>query len=181
MGPILKPITINLIVKKDIRERLSLSLVAVLAVLSLGLTLVNLYDYSENIKVIKTYESRIKEISRFSEENKIPGQEREASIKDFDYLSALIQKHLFSLPMVLTEIENAKQDKIHILSLVFLDDLLGVSIKGESDHMDAVSKFILDMDRSFDIEMSRQEINENKKIVFELIARWISAGNDPKI
>jgi hypothetical protein len=188
MGPILKPITINLIVKKDIRERLSLSLVTVLAVLSLGLTLVNLYDYRENIKVIKTYESRIKEISQLSEEKRKPGpkmdiqdQEREASIKDLDYLSALIQKHLFSLPMVLTEIENAKQDKIFILSLVFMDDTSGVTIKGESDHMDAVAKFILDMDIFFEIEVSRQEINESKKIVFELIARWTSAENDPKI
>ncbi len=181
MGPILKPIAINLIVKKNIQERLSLSLVAVLAVLSLGLTLVNLYDYSENIKVIKTYESRIKEISRFSEEKRKPDPEREASIKDLDYLGTLIQKNLFSVPMVLTEIENAKHDKIHILALVFLEDLLGVSIKGESDHMDAVAKFILDMDQSFEIEVSRQEINENKKIVFELIARWTAAGNDPKI
>jgi hypothetical protein len=181
MGLNVKPITINLINKKNIQERLSLFLVAVLAVLSLGITLLNLYDYSENIKVIQTYESRIKEISRFSEEKRKPDPEQESSIKDLDYLGVIIQKHLFSLPMVLTDIETAKHDKIHILSLVFMDDTSGVTIKGESDHMDAVVKFILDMDRSFDIEVSRQEVDDSKKIVFELIARWTSTENDPKI
>lgn len=183
----MKPVLINLIHKKSIWGRLSLSLVSILAVTSLGITLVNVYDYYENNKVMAAYESRVGEISRQSElkdragqTTEIKKQEREASIKDMAYLDALIKKNLFSLPLVLTEIENAKQDQIDIHSLGFSDHLKVLSIKGESGHMDSVSKFIMELDRSgyFNIELSRQEINKDRKIIFELTAGLGSTEND---
>ena len=90
---------------------------------------------------------------------------------------------MFSLPEVLTEIERIKPDKIDIKELIFSDNLTVVMIRGESNHAGSVSKFIIGMDRSkqFNIELSREEIDENKRIIFELTARWISVENDQKI
>ncbi len=186
----MKPVAINLVLKKNIQGKFFLSFVVILVFSTLGITLVNMVDYYANIKVIKTYESRIKGINQRSERKKTAVQKKVTNQKeyqnnkqDLQYLSGIIKKNMFSLPTVLTEIERVKPDKIDITELKFSDNLKVVMIKGESNHANSVSQFILGMNRSerFDIELSREEINEDKKIIFELTARWISIENDQKI
>jgi hypothetical protein len=185
----MKPVTINLVLKKNIWGKFFLSFVVIVVFSTIGITLVNMIDYSANIKVIKTYELRIKEINQRSErkrkttQNKRTDKKQYQKIKqDLKYLEGIIKKNMFPLPAVLTEIERVKPDKIDINELIFSDNLKIVIIKGESNHVGSVSKFIIRMDRSkrFHIELSKEEINEDKRIIFELTARWISIENDQK-
>ena len=186
----MKPVSINLLLKKDIRGKFFLSFVVILVFSTLGITLVNTIDYYANIKVIKTYESRIKGINQRADRKRKAAQKKFTDKKeyqkikqDLNYLSGILKKNMFSLPAVLTEIERVKPDKIDINELIFSDNLKVVIIKGESNHVRSISEFIIEMDRSkrFNIELSREEINEDKKIIFELTARWISIENDQKI
>ena len=186
----MKPVTINLVVKKNIWGKVSLGLVAIFVFATLGITLVTIYDYYANTKVIKTYESRLKEINRRSAQKKIASpemitdkKEHEKTKEDLNYLSTIIKKNMFPLPIVLTEIERVKPDKIDINELIFSDNFKIVTIKGESKNVDSVSRFIINLDRSnhLSIELSREEIKEDKRIIFELTARWISLENDQKI
>ena len=83
---------------------------------------------------------------------------------------------MFPLSELLTQIERVKPDKIDIKALIFSDNLKTIVISGASDHVEEVSDFIAGMDRSksFAIELSKEEIDENSRIIFELIARWIA-------
>ncbi len=186
----MKPVAINLVLKRNIQGKFFLGLLLIIVFTTIGITIVSMVDYTANIKVIKTYELRVKEINQRAERKRAVGQKKVTNQKeyqkikqDLNYLSGILKKNMFSLPKVLTEIERIKPDKIDINELIFSDNLTVVMIRGESNHAGSVSKFIIGMDRSkqFNIELSREEIDENKRIIFELTARWISVENDQKI
>jgi len=186
----MKSIAINLVIKKNIWRKIFLGLVVAFAFITLGITLANAVDYYANKKVIKTYEARLKNINRRLKQKKTIAKSRDTGKKeyqkikqDLNYLKGIIKKNLFPLPFVLSEIERVKPDKININELIFSKNLKTLIIKGESNHAGSVSEFIVDMKSSkyFDIELSKEEIKEDKKIIFELTARWISLENDQKI
>lgn len=104
----MKPVTINLVLKKNIRGKLFLGFVVIFAFSTLGITLVSMVDYYANIKVIKAYELRIKEINQRSERKRIAAQKKLTDKKeyqkikqDLNYLSAIIKKNMFQLPNAL--------------------------------------------------------------------------------
>jgi hypothetical protein len=179
----MKPVNINLAVKKNIREKISLGLAAVFILAACGFIMVNIYDYNTNTKAIKIYEARLKTINKRSEQQRVNARKtninREDDKKnrqDLNYLKAIIKKNMFPLSELLTQIERVKPDKIDIKALIFSDNLKTVIISGASGHVSEVSDFIAGMDRSksFTIELSKEEINENSRIIFELTAKWIA-------
>ncbi len=182
----MRPVNINLVVKKNIWAKISIAFIAVLTVITCAVTMVNTYDYFANTKVIRTYERRIKDIKQRTEQKRL--EDKKASLssakvvrykQDIVFFSKLIAKNLFPLHKVLDEIEKAKPQKINIDSLRFSKDLYTVRITGHSTHVPSVSKFIIDLDKSesFEVELSKEEIKENKKIVFELTAKWADVKN----
>jgi len=186
----MKPIAINLVIKKNIRSNVFLGFVVMLVFTTLAVTLSNAVDYYANKKVVNTYELRLKEINRRLKQKKtfarnidVNKKEYQKIKQDLSYLSGIIKKNMFPLPVVLSEIERIKPDKIDINELIFSENLKTLIIKGESNHVGSVSLFIVDMERSkhFDVELSKEEIKEDKKIFFELTARWVSLENDQKI
>lgn len=183
----MKPLTINLVIKKNIREKVFPTIAVIFAIAALGATLTNTYDYYATTKVINVYELRIEQINmRFNQkqkmaQNKVVDKKESNKIKqDFNYLGSIIKKNMFSLPGMLTQIEKAKPDKIDINKLIFSENFKVVKIRGESSHAGSVSKFIAGMDKSehFNVELSNEEINEDKRIFFELNVRWMAKNND---
>lgn len=180
----MKPVNINLAVKKNIRGKISLWLAAVFVLTTCGFTMVNTYDYYANKKVVKIYEARLKIINKRSEQEKVTARKilinREDDKKplrqDLNYLKTIIKKNMFPLSEVLTQIERVKPDKIDIKELIFSDNLKTIVISGASDHVAEVSDFLIAMERSncFTTELTKEEINENSRIIFELTAKWIS-------
>jgi hypothetical protein len=179
----MKPVNINLAVKKNIQGKISLGLAAVFLLAACGFIMVNIYDYNANTKVIKIYEARLKTINKRSEQQRVNARKininREGDKKnrqDLNYLKAIIKKNMFPLSELLTQIERVKPDKIDIKALIFSDNLKTVIISGASGHVAEVSDFIAGMgkSKSFAIELSKEEINENSRIIFELTAKWIA-------
>ena len=179
----MKPVNINLAVKKKTLGKISLGLAAVFILATCGFTMVNIYDYYENTKVIRIYETRLKTINKRSEQKRVNAQKMninreddKKNIQDLNYLKAIIKKNMFPLSELLTQIERVKPDKIDIKALIFSDNLKTVIISGASDHVAEDSDFIVGMDRSkyFTIELSKEEITENSRIIFELTAKWIA-------
>jgi hypothetical protein len=178
----MKAVKINLAERKNIPEKLYLGLAALIVFITCGFTMVNSYDYYANTDVIKTYETRLEKINKRSEQKKVKAQKRVNASKedekikqDFNYLKAIVTKNMFPLTEVLTQIEKVKLDKIDINELIFSDNLKSVMIKGASSQVSVVSKFLMEMNRSkyFVIELSKEEIDNNKRIMFELTAKWI--------
>ena len=104
---------------------------------------------------------------------------RELKFKqELEFLGSIIKQHTFSLPMVLSEIEKVKPQMVDINQLSFSETLDSVVIKGESGQVGAISQFIANLYRSgrFDIKLTREEIREDKKINFELTAKWNIKG-----
>lgn len=179
----MKPVNINLAVQKNIQVKISLGLAAVFLLAACGFIMVNIYDYNANTKVIKIYEARLKTINKRSEQQRVNARKininREDDKKnrqDLNYLKAILKKNMFPLSELLTQIERVKPDKIDIKALIFSDNLKTIVISGASDHVEEVSDFIAGMDKSksFAIELSKEEIDENSRIIFELTARWIA-------
>ncbi len=179
----MKPVNINLAVKKNTLGKISLGLAAVFILATCGFTMVNIYDYYANTKVIKIYEKRLKTINKRSEQKRVNAQkinlnreDGKKNIQDLNYLKTIIKKNMFPLSELLTQIERVKPDKIDIKALIFSDNLKTVIISGASDHVAEVSDFIVGMDRSkyFTIELSKEEITENSRTIFELTAKWIA-------
>jgi len=187
----MKPVNINLVIKKNIWGKSSVILAALFVFATCGFTMVNIYDYYANTKVIQTYESRLKKINKRSKQNEIIDRKKTVTTteeekkfqQDLNYLKAVITKNMFPLAEVLTQIEIIKPDKIDIKALIFLDNLKTIVIKGASSNVSQVSLFLKNLDKSqyFVIELSKGEINENKRIIFELTAKWISVDNDQTI
>ena len=179
----MKPVNINLAVKKNTLGKISLGLAAVFILATCGFTMVNIYDYYANTKVIKIYGTRLETINKRSEQKRVNTQkinlnreDGKKNIQDLNFLKAIIKKNMFPLSELLTQIERVKPDKIDIKALIFSDNLKTVIISGASDHVAEVSDFIVGMDRSkyFTIELSKEEITENSRIIFELTAKWIA-------
>ncbi len=181
----MKPLSINLVARKNVWAKAILALVVLFALTTLGITLANTYDYYANTNVIESYESRIKKIKQREQRKRTATvqdtaqkKEQEKIRQDLDFLMAMVKKNMFPLTSVLTEIERIKPDKVDIDELNFSDDLTKIRIRGTSDHVGSISGFIIVMEESalFDVELSREEIDENKKILFELNAGWIADG-----
>ncbi len=176
--------------KRLIWTKIVLAFMAILAFTTFGVSVTTVYEYYDNTKIIKNYESRITQINkRFKEKriiNKKPPaitEEQQQLKKELGYLRSHIQKSMRSVPLILDVIEKVKPKKVDIHELVLSDDLMGLTIKGESKFVDDVSKFVIDMNRStqFDVEITSQSYEENKKISFKLTARWINLKDDQKI
>lgn len=166
--------------------RIFLVLAALLTLVTFAITLSNTYDYFSNTKVIKVYEERVNKINQRSKRDRLVIKEvgvnkenLEKLKQDLDFFSVVIEKAMFPLPVVLSQIEKVKPDKINIRSLVFSQKLDTVKISGDSAHVGAVSNFIIDLEKSihFKVQLSKEEIRENKIIAFELIARWVGGNN----
>jgi len=178
----MKPINISLVARKNIWGRISLGLAAVFVFITCGFTMVNIYDYYANTNIIQTYETRLKKINKRAEQKRVNDQKRlsmgkedKNSRQDLNYLKAVIKKNIFPLNEVLSQIEKIKPAKIEINELRFIDNLKTILIKGASHQVTQVSKFLMELDRSkyFAIELSKEEIEEDKRIIFELTAKWV--------
>lgn len=182
----MKPLDINLVGDKPVLGKTFLALLICFSVFIIGFTGANILQYSGNKKEIKGIESRIETINR----REAQGRQR-ASIalkkdslseleykQDLAFLGSIIKRHTFPLSMVLSEIEKVKPEMVNIDKLSFSETLDRFVIKGESGQVGAISQFVIRLYRSgrFDIELTREEIREDKKIDFELTAKWVFKG-----
>ncbi len=167
-----------------------LAFMAILTFTTFGVSATTVYEYYENSKIIKIYESRITQINKRFKEKRIINkkssaitEEQQQLKKELEDLSTHIQKTMRSVSLILEVIEKVKPKKVDIHELVLSDELMSLTIKGESKFVDDVSKFVVDMNRStqFDVEITSQTYDENKKISFKLTAMWINPKNDQKI
>jgi septal ring factor EnvC (AmiA/AmiB activator) len=188
---VMKPVSINLIKKRQTRGKLVLPLLALVICVAFGLTVVNVLDFRANARVISQYENRLRQIQQQMAQQKKKAakqvqsqQKKQADIQAvFEPLGKMVRQELFPLLDVLTELEILKPEQVDIMGLNFADSLTTVRIKAESGSAEAVFSFIDNMARSprFDVELSRKEIVEDSRIMFELTARWTADGNDEKI
>ena len=187
----MKPVNINLVNKPNVWKKIFLVLAALLCFVAIGFTTINIYNYYANKKVMLAYQTRFEKVSKQSRQNRSIEEKTKVLTKDDEkknqqelhYLKGIITKNMFPLVEVLTQIEILKPDQIDINSLLFSKNLKTVVIKGESNNISQVSLFLKKMNtsRDFVIELSKEEINEDKRIIFELIARWRSLDIEQKI
>lgn len=188
---VMKSVSINLIKKRQTQGKFLLPLLAIAVCVAVGFTVVNVVDYRANARVITEYANRVRQIQQQMEEQKkeaanqvLAQQKKQADIQAvFDPLGKMMRQDLFSLLDVFTELEILKPEQVDIMGLNFTDNLTTVQIKAESGSAAAVFSFMDSMARSprFDVELSRKEVGQDKRIMFELTARWIANGNDEKI
>ena len=103
--------------------------------------------------------------------------------EDALFLDKIYVKHLRSIPEMLSNLEKAKPDKVQIDEVVFSKDMRAVTLIGSSYSPGAISQFLdqLSLADGMAIDLSREEIGENKLIRFELTARWINGSDASKI
>jgi len=187
----MKPVSINLMEKNQPRAKILMPLLAMVVCVAVGFTVVNVVDYRANVRVITEYENRIRQIQQQIEQQKTEAanrvrmrQTQQAEIQAvFEPLGKMIRQEQFPLLEVLTELEILKPEQVDIMHLNFTDSLTIVRIKAESDSPSAVFSFMDSMARSpkFDVELSRKEVGQDNRIMFELTARWMADANDEKI
>lgn len=185
---VMKPVSINLIEKKRVQQSVLLPLLALAICVAVGFTIVNVVDYRANARVITEYADQIRqqrEQQRTEAASRVQTQQKEqADIQAmFDPLGKMIHQNLFPLLDVLTELEILKPEQVDIMHLNFTDSLTSIRIRAESSNAAAVFTFIDSMARSprFNVDLSRKEIGQDNRIIFELTARWMANGNDEKI
>lgn len=186
----MKPIPINLVEKKDIWKKISLGLAVVFVVVTCGFTFVNIYDYMANTKIIQTYETRLNEIKKRKHKKKnnakhqqamaLAAREIEKNRQTLTYFQAVIKKNMFPVLEILSLIEQNKPEKVDINGLSFSDNLKTIVITGESESAVEISRFFTQMTRSryFESQVTREEITEEKKILFELKVKWIPVADE---
>jgi len=186
----MKPLYINLAAMKNIQGKIVFAFVLIVIAVATGLTLGSTYEYMANKKVIKVYQNRFQELNRKEKykksdsKKKVPDQkELEIVRKNFVYLEGIIKKNMFSLPLLLTEIEKIKPEQLNINEIVFSENLQVVTLKGQSNFVNRISQFLIALDRSplFRVELSKEEINGQQQIAFELILKWIKPEERIKI
>ena len=152
----MKPVNINLVDKPNIWKKIFLISAAFLCFAAIGFTMINLYDYYANKKVILVYETRLEKVSKQSRQNRsiekktkvITKDEEKKNRQELHYLKDIITKNMFPLTEVLTQIEILKPDQIDINSLLFSENLKTVVIKGESSNISQISLFLNKMNSS---------------------------------
>ena len=186
----MKPIIVNLASRKyrwaDLRTVAAFLLVCA----ALGFTGLNLYDYSANKRVIRQYESRLDKMEKRAQEKQkllLKAQkkekDREKSKEKLDYLYSLIKKNLFSLPLVLTELERVKPEKIEIMEVQLSKDLKTANIVGKTGYVESVSTFLRDLDQSpyFSIDLARGSVDSDRNIRFTLKTNWMPENANPNL
>ncbi len=178
----MNPISINLVAKKNVWGTFVLFLFAGIVSITFGITCVTAYDYFANKRVVKEYETRLDVLKRQVKIKKEIIQKRplvnESQLKKqdayLDFIVPIIEKKIFSIPAVLSEIEKKKPNKITINTLVFSKDNKTVIIEGESKYISAISDFIINMKQSdqFDVDLTNEEFDTDKTVFFELTALW---------
>jgi len=165
----MNPININLSLHVNILRKILLAAAIILGVVAFVYTAINIYAYTANRKTITEYQSRIEKLKKQAE-----NEELKKLKKEFNFLLPVIEKDLFSLPLFLTEIEKNKPEKINIYELTFSENLKTVTLKGESNYVESVSAFLIEMEKSkyFSVDLIRQVIKEDRSIMFELKAKW---------
>ncbi len=165
----MKPVTINLSLYINILRKVLLVTAIILGFTAFVFTAINIYGYIANRSTITEYRSRIEKLQKQAE-----NKELKKLKKEFNSLKPVIERDLFSLPLFLTEIEKNKPEKIDIYELTFSETLKAVTIKGESNHVESVSDFLIAMEKSkyFSVNLIRQVIKEDRSIMFEIKAEW---------
>ena len=165
----MKPVTINLSLYINIVRKVLLVTAIILGFAAFVFTAINIYGYIANRKTITEYQSRIEKLKKQAE-----NKDQKKLKKEFNYLIPVIERDLFPLPLFLTEIEKNKPEKIDINELTFSETLKTVTIKGESNYVESVSAFLIEMEKSkhFSVNLIRQVIKEDHSILFELKAEW---------
>ena len=187
----MNPISINLMKKNQPRARILIPLLVLAVCVAVGFTVVNVVDYRANARVISEYENRVRQIRQEMEQQKTEAanqvrtrQKQQAEIQAvFEPLGKMIRQEQFPLLDVLTELEILKPERVDIIRLDFADNLTVLRIKAQSTSPTAVFSFMDNMARSprFDVELSRKEVDQDNRIIFELTARCMGDGNDEKI
>lgn len=79
---------------------------------------------------------------------------------------------MFPISRFLEVLERTRPENVDIDAITFSQDLKALTLKGISESAVAVSRFLLELDRSdvFNVQIKSGEINEDKKIVFEIFA-----------
>lgn len=186
----MKPIPINLVEKKDTWKKISLGLAVVVVVVTCAFTFVNVYDYMANTKTIQAYETRLQEIKQRKHKKKnnakhqraiaSAAREVEKNRQTLTYFQAVIKKNMFPVLEILSLIEQNKPEKVNINGLSFSDNLKTIVINGESENAIEISRFFTQMARSryFESQVTREEITEEKKILFELKVKWVPKADE---
>lgn len=186
----MKPVRINLASGKNRIQQLWMAAAVAGAIAAISFTAVTVYEYQANKNVILEYQVRIQTLEGQKEErrkavqkNAEKKEQTEKVIKRHTYLTDIIKKDLFPVTRVLTEIEKVKPDRLDIDEIAFSNDLSSATISGHSDHVKSLIAFFKELERSgrFDIELTKQQINENHRIVFEMNAVWKDGEDDQKI
>ncbi len=177
----MKTVAINLVLKANTLEKVYLGIIALAAAVTLGITVFTTSDYFSNNAVIQEYENRIQLLNQRAQKQikkaqqpKVDLQDQKKNKKDMAVLVSAVRDSLFPHIEILSEIEQKKPDKVNINELVFSENLNTVTLKGDSNYIQAITEFLTDMGKSsrLNIELSRVEIKENNVITFELTAKW---------
>ncbi len=165
----MKPIIINLSLYINIIRKTLLVAAVILVSTALGLTAVTTYDYVANQNLIREYQSRIGKLKKQAK-----NKEQKRLTEELEFLIPVIEKDLFPLPKLLTEIEKIKPAKINIHELIFSESMKTVTIKGESSYVESISTFLIGMEKSnrFSVKLIRQVIKKDWSIIFEVKAEW---------
>lgn len=184
------PLDINLAAPKKIPKEIVVGFMAVLVFAAATLSSVTLYEYMANNEVIKTSQAWIKEsnkrreIKALAARESVPDPKALEEIKNnFLYLEGIRKKHMFSLPLVLSQIEKIRQDQVIINEVAFDENLRVVTLKGQSNFVMAVSDFLAALEEThrFRVELSKEEINGQRQILFELTLEWLELQDGKKI
>jgi hypothetical protein len=174
--------------KRRTQGKMLLPLLALALCFAVGFTVVNVVEYRANARVITEYANRVRqqmEQQKTEAADRVRTQQKkQADIQAvFEPLAKMIRQDQFPLLDVLTELEILKPERVVIMRLNFTDSLTFIRIKAESTSPAAVFSFMENMAKSprFDVELSRKEVGQDNRIIFELTARCKGCGNDEKI
>ena len=179
----MKPVPVNLAPEKKTGSRIAVVIAALMLCASLGFSVTTAYEYQANQEVIHEYQARINQVRRKAEQDRQAAADRSAGNterqallqNEFKNLSGLIEKSLFPVIDVLTELEKIKPDKLDITELVFSDSLKQITIRAASIHPPSVSDFLDAMGASnrFSARLTRKQIDKDNTISLELAAEWL--------
>ena len=175
----MKSVQLNLVTKTTLLKEVMLPLIFVLLLTSLGMTGFNLVSWLNNNNDIRLYEDRLENLKKrrgkplkIEKNTNLKKEKIEAVQKDMNFLKTIIAGDMFPVSGILEVIEKSRPDNVEIEEINFSQDFTAVILKGSCESPKDVSSFIITLDRSesFNVQITRGEINKVKEIVFEIFA-----------
>ncbi len=173
----MKLIKVNLRSEQPLKERLLLPGISALMIAALVLTVYTASLYLAGQREITASEEQIKSVRNLADDRqkrkkvqKMDPAAKEALYQDSAFIKNLLLKKMLPVSEILDDIEISRPEKLRIDLLEFSQDFNHMTIKGKSDSAKDVSAFLLALDATgrFTVHINRGEIDEQKKIHFDI-------------